>query len=96
MKRIPTIWLALTAGLTVEFLLLLAGGFDFRVGGDGPASKLICFTHIPAMMLSAILPLPPKWQTETVVAATFATVNSVLLTVVFFLIIRTKRHQWGN
>lgn len=62
MKKIPTVWLALIAGVVLQLVLLTAGGFDLRVGGDGPASILLFITHLPAMILCCVLPL--AWQTE--------------------------------
>jgi hypothetical protein len=85
MKKIPTVWLALIAGVVLEFVLLTAGGFDLRVGGDGPASMLLFITHLPAGFLCGVLPL--AWQKE--VAVMFA--NAILLSGVSFIVIFTKR-----
>lgn len=90
MKKIPTICLALLAGVLLELLLLAAGGFDLRVGGDGPASMLLFITHLPAGMLCGVLPL--AWQTEAAVMIA----NGVILSGVAFIIIFTKRAKWAD
>jgi hypothetical protein len=85
-KRIPTVVLALIAGIALELILLTAGGFDLRVGGDGPASMLLFITHLPAGLLCG--PLPPAWQ-----AVGAMIVNAIFLSGISFIIIFTKRWQ---
>ena len=88
MKKIPTVLLALIVGVLLELVLLILGGFDLRVGGDGPASMLLFITHLPAGFLCGALPL--AWQTEMPVMVT----NAILLSGVAFIVIFTKRTQW--
>jgi hypothetical protein len=90
MKRIPTIGLALIVGTVLELILLTAGGFDLRVGGDGPASMLLFVTHLPAGFLCGVLPL--AWQTEVAVMVA----NGLLLSGVAFIVIFTKRTKWAD
>jgi hypothetical protein len=90
MKKIPTICLALIAGIVLELVLLTAGGFDLRVGGEGPASMLLFITHLPATFICGALPL--AWQTATAVMVA----NGILLSGLSFIVIFTKRAQWAD
>jgi hypothetical protein len=85
MKKIPTVWLALILGVLLELVLLSAGGFDLRVGGDRPASMLLFITHLPARFLCCALPL--AWQTDVPVMIA----SAILLSGVSFILIFTKR-----
>jgi hypothetical protein len=88
MRKMPTVWQALIAGVISEFLLLALGGFDLRVGGDGPASKLLFITHLPAGALCTVLPVP--WQTEIAVIVA----NAMLFWGIAFVVISVKRIRW--
>lgn len=90
MKKIPTVILALAVGIALELLLLGAGGFDLRIGGDGPASMLLFITHMPAGFLCAVLPV--TWQTDFAVAAA----NALLFSLVAFIVIKVKRTKWTD
>jgi len=85
MKKLRMILISFAMGIAVEFLLLALGGFDLRVGGDGPASMLLFITHMPAGLLCAMLPI--SWQTEVAVAAA----NTLLLSGTAFIIIALLR-----
>lgn len=87
MKKIPTVLLALAVGILLELLLLFVGGFDLRIGAEGPASMLLFITHMPAMFLCAVLPV--AWQTETAIGVA----NSILIGGIAFVILALKRKR---
>ncbi len=84
-RRIPIILIAFLIGIALELMLLMIGGFDLRIGGDGPASLVLFITHLPAMYLCSALPLKLQTDLAVIIAMT------CLLSIAAFMIISLLR-----
>ncbi len=86
-RRIPIILIAFLIGVVEELMLLMIGGFDLRIGGDGPASLVLFITHLPAMYLCGALPLKLQTDLAVIIAMT------CLLSIAVFMMISLLRMQ---